>query len=157
MKYIFIFLISLCATGQEISRSTISVIGSSSINESGFTILQSVGQLSTIGFYEIIQQSIIQGYQQPTGYRIIDSSVIGEILKIYPVPLIDKLNFLFSVTQEGTCRVDLFDRLGRLVLSEELKISDYKAIMSLNNLPTSTYIIKVTKPNAVFYETIIKY
>lgn len=157
MRYIFLCLLSLNAMAQEASRTTLSVVGSNYTNERGYSVLQSVGQLSTIGFSEMMQQSIIQGYQQPTGYRTVDASVVKEILKIYPVPTVDELHLLFSMTMDGPCEVELFDRLGRLVVSEKLQISDFKTTISLKNLAGATYIIKVSNLNAVFYETIIKY
>jgi len=156
MRYIFIILISFNIYAQEVSRSTISVVGTNTISEQGYTVLQSVGQLSTIGFSEMIQQSIIQGYQQPTGHKTIDASIIKETLKIYPVPVVSELNLLFSMTIEGPCDFEVFDRLGRLVFSKKIQITDYKASVSLEHFAASTYIIKISNLNSVFYETIIK-
>lgn len=157
MKLIFIFLITMNLMAQEASRTTISVVGSNATTEQGYTVLQSVGQLSTIGFSEMMQQSIIQGYQQPTGHKTMDASIIKETLKLSPVPVVDELELLFSMTLEGPCDVELFDRLGRLVFSKKLQISDYKTSISLEQFAASTYIIKISNLNSVFYETIIKH
>ena len=64
MRYIIVFLITMNLMAQEASRTTISVVGSNATTEQGYTVLQSVGQLSTIGFSEMIQQSIILKYKQ---------------------------------------------------------------------------------------------
>lgn len=156
MKYILFILIGISSYSQEVSRNTISVIGNSIATSNGYYINESVGQPSTIGFSEMLDKSIIQGYQQPTGLKTIDASIEQETLELYPVPVVDELNLLFSLSIEGKCVVELFDRLGRLVLYKECNISNFKASISLANIASSTYIIKITNNNAVFYETIIK-
>lgn len=155
MKYI-ILLLSITAFSQEVSRSTISVVGNSNLTASGYYVSQSVGQFSTIGFAEMFEKNIIEGYQQPTGLKIIDVNIEKETLQLFPVPVTDELDLLFSISLEGVCTIELFDRLGRLVLSKECLISDYKSSISLANLASSTYIIKITNNNSVFYENIIK-
>lgn len=156
MKYILFILIGISSYSQEVSRNTISAAGNSTATTNGYYVNQSVGQLSTIGFSEMFNKSIVQGYQQPTGLKIIDASIEQETLELYPVPVLDELNLLFSLSIEGKCVVELFDRLGRLVLYKECTITDFKASVSLANIASSTYIIKITNNNAVFYENIIK-
>jgi hypothetical protein len=155
MKYIFLF-ISFVGFSQEVSRATISVVGNSNTTSGGYFISQSVGQLSTIGFAELFNKSIVQGYQQPTGVKILDVSKEQETLQLFPVPVSDELNILFSMSIEGNCTVELFDPLGRLVASKECAITDYKTSISLINLATSKYIVKITKNTITSYETIIK-
>jgi hypothetical protein len=157
MKYMPFFLFtSFLSFAQEVSRNTISVVGNSTTISNGYYVSQSVGQLSIIGFSEMFNKSIVQGYQQPTGMKTIDASVEKETLQLYPVPVTNELNLLFSLSLEGKCTVELFDRLGRLVLNKELTINDFKTLISLENLASSTYIIKITNNTSVFYETIIK-
>jgi hypothetical protein len=157
MKYMPFFLFtSFLSFAQEVSRNTISVVGNSTATSNGYYVSQSVGQLSTIGFSEMFNQSIVQGYQQPTGLKTIDASVVKETLQLYPIPVSNELNLLFSLLLEGKCTVELFDQLGRLVLNKELTINDFKTSISLESLPSSTYIIKITNNTNVFYETIIK-
>lgn len=141
---------------QEISRNTISVVATSDNISNGYYISQSVGQLSTIGFSDMIDKSIIQGFQQPTGLKIIDSSIEKESLKLYPIPTSDELNIQFTNTFDGKCTLELFDHLGRLVLARECNISDYKTKISLIGLASSSYLIKITNKTTIFYETIIK-
>ena len=155
MKYIFLFF-TVVSFGQKITRSTISSSGASSLTNTGYYVSQSIGQLSTIGFSETQNKSIIIGYQQPHGYKTVNGSITKETLKIYPVPVTDKLNVLFSMTFEGKCTVELFDRLGRLVFSKECFINGYKTSVTLTDIPSSSYIIKITNNNSVFYENIIK-
>ena len=157
MKHIFFFLsFSFLSFSQEIARNTISVVGNSTATTNGYYVSQSVGQLSTIGFSEMFNKSIVQGYQQPTGMKIIDASIEIEILQLYPVPVTNELNLSFSLSPQGACNVELFDPLGRLVLSKECIIENFTTRISLSNIASSTYIIKITNKNTVFYETIIK-
>ena len=152
----FFLFTSFLSFAQEVSRNTISVVGNSMATTNGYYVSQSVGQFSTIGFSEMFNKSIVQGYQQPTGMKTIDASVEKETLQLYPVPVTNELNLLFLLSLEGKCTVELFDRLGRLVLNKELTINDFKTSISLENLASSTYIIKITNNTSVFYETIIK-
>jgi hypothetical protein len=156
MKYFLLVLITFNSFSQEVSRNTISVVGNSNLTSTGYYVSQSVGQLSTIGFSDINSKSIVAGYQQPTGYKLIDASIEKETLQLYPIPVSTELNMLFSLTMEGTCYFELFDGLGRLVLSKELLVVDYTASISLEHLATSTYIVKITNNKSVFYENIIK-
>lgn len=156
MKYFLLFFIGFTVYSQDISRNTISVVGNSNTTQNGYYVSQSVGQLSTIGFFDMIDKSIVQGYQQPEGFKTIDGSIVKETLQLYPIPANDELNLLFSLSFEGKCTVELFDRLGRLVLFKELTITDFKTSLTLSNLASSTYIIKITNNTSVFYETIIK-
>ncbi len=157
MKYIPFFLfVSFLSFSQEISRTTISVVGNSTATTNAYYVTQSVGQLSPIGFSEMFNKSIVQGYQQPTGLKTIDASVVKETLQLFPIPVSNELNLLFSLSLEGKCTVELFDRLGRLVLIKELTINNFKTSISLESLASSTYIIKITNNTHVFYETIIK-
>lgn len=156
MKYMIFCLFSVLTFSQEVSRSTISAVGNSTDLSGGFYVSQSVGQLSTIGFSEMFNKSIVQGYQQPTGVKTIDASIVTETLELFPIPVEDELNLLFSLTIQGKCVVELFDRLGRLVLRQECVISDFRTRISLANIASSTYIVKITNNNTVFYENIIK-
>ena len=54
-----ILLLAANSFSQEVSRATISVVGNSNITSSGYFVSQSVGQLSTIGFTEMFNKSII--------------------------------------------------------------------------------------------------
>lgn len=155
MKYIFL-LFAFTAFSQEVSRSTISVVGNSTTTSNGYYVTQSVGQLSTIGFSEIVNNSIVEGYQQPTNMKVVDASIVKETIELYPIPVTDELNFLFSLSIDGKCNVEIFDRLGRLIMNQELSIIDYTSSISLANLAASTYIIKMATNTTTHYETIIK-
>lgn len=156
MRYFLFFFIGFSTFAQEVSRSTISVDGSSNTSVNGYYVSQSIGQLSTIGFSDMFDISVVQGFQQPTGLKTIDGSVVKETLQLYPIPVADELNLLFSLSFEGKCIVELFDRLGRLVFYKECNITDFKTSISLSSIASSSYIIKITKNTSVFYETIIK-
>ena len=150
MKYIFL-LFTFTSFSQEVSRSTISVVGNSTTTINGYYVSQSVGQLSTTGFAEMFNQSIVQGYQQPTGIKTIDTSIEIETLQLYPIPVSNELNLLFSLSLEGKCTVELFDRLGRLVLNKELTINDFKNI----NINTKPCFFNLFNQNNQQYQCIL--
>lgn len=155
MKYI-ILLCNFYVFSQEVSRNTISVIGNSGYTNNGYYIAQSVGQLSTVGLYDFSQNAIIQGYQQPSGFRIIDNIAVKETVLLYPIPVTNTINILFSSSKVGDCVIEVFDRLGRSILKEQSTVLNSTASISLLNLATASYIIKITANKSIFYETIIK-
>jgi hypothetical protein len=155
MKFILFFIVS-ASYSQEIARATISVGGTSRSSEGIYYVSQSIGQLSNIGFSDLFNTSIIQGFQQPSNFKISNTNNEIEAIKFYPVPTSDELNIVFSKSLEGICTIQLFDHLGRLVLIKDCLINDHKASISLNELATATYIVKILKNTSIFYETIIK-
>lgn len=156
MKYILL-LLSFSAFSQETARTTFAAAGNSTMTSNGYYVSQSVGQSSTIGFMEMMDRSIIQGYQQPTGAKIIDAGMEWESIRVYPNPVSNQLNFLFSLTLEGTFDIEVFDRLGRLVFNKTLSILDYSSSTSIAHLASATYVIKIITKTSLFYETIIKH
>jgi hypothetical protein len=141
---------------QDISRATVSSSGSNNVTENGYTILQSVGQLSLIGSFELRNVTIVQGYQQSYILNLLNISTPDENLKLFPIPVENELHILFSKSKEGICEVELFDRLGRIVLREWILIEDYKISINLQQFAAATYIIKISNQYSVFYESIIK-
>lgn len=133
-----------------------SVVGSSITTSQGYYISQSIGQLSITGFSNLTDKSILQGYQQPVGFKTFNESIEIETLQLYPIPVSNKLNLQFSISIEGRCLVEVFDPLGRLVLSKNCLIRDFKSTISLSNLSATSYIIKVTNNSSTYYEKIIK-
>jgi hypothetical protein len=69
LKFITLFF-SILVYSQEIPRNTISVVGNSNLTSNGYYVSQSVGQLSTIGFSEMFDKSIVQGYQSKKTFII---------------------------------------------------------------------------------------
>lgn len=156
MRFVLILFVCHPCFAQEMTRSTFSAVGTSTKTTSDYYVSQSVGQQSTIGFFEMMVGAVIQGYQQPTGYKIYDTSIETERLTLFPLPFTNELNILFSLAMEGTCTAEVFDHLGRLVVAQEIDIDDHQAKLSLFNLASASYVLKITTNTNVFYETIIK-
>lgn len=158
MRFLFFIFIFFTKNlfAQDISRATISASGSNNVTDNGYTVLQSVGQLSVIGFSEHKDVSVVQGYQQPFVQKVLNMIPSDETIKLYPIPVQNELHMLFSKSFDGNCEVELYDRLGRLILRERVQIDDSKASINLQQLAAASYLIKISNQYSVFYESIIK-
>ncbi len=58
MKFIILLIFPIFVFSQEVSRNTISVVGNSTFTTNGYYVSQSLGQLSTIGFSEMFNNTI---------------------------------------------------------------------------------------------------
>ncbi|MBA5793616.1 T9SS type A sorting domain-containing protein [Flavobacterium sp. xlx-214] len=65
--------------------------------------------------------------------------------KMYPNPAKDILNVSFSTEENNTTQFDVFDLNGRLILTHTLeKATDVNTQISIDQLATGTYILKIT-------------
>ncbi|MEK9603098.1 MAG: T9SS type A sorting domain-containing protein [Flavobacteriaceae bacterium] len=172
MKLKFIFILSLVALmmvnglfGQNVKsknlkRSNIGAGYSSASmvqNNKTYVIQQSIGQTSVIGTHSNDNYTLRQGFIQPDILEKIIDKQIPMILDLvfYPNPFYEKANLSFSEVIEGGVEVQVFDILGRLIISNKYQPSQQ---LELNlDLPnTGDYIIKVKANNKQFIKHILK-
>ena len=65
---------------------------------------------------------------------------------VYPNPAKDNVNFVFGLYQN--LEISIYNLMGEIILSDKYKSS---ATIDISNLPTGTYIYKITGENG-FYE-----
>ena len=155
MKIFFlIFFISISSFGQ-LHHSSIA-ISSSNTNNKGFSVLQSIGQLSPIGNYNSQKQTVFQGFQQPL--NLIDDGHTIHIFDIlaFPNPFLNDLNFEFENIKPSEIRVDIYDITGRYI--DSYFASDFGEILrlKLENLISTEYIFRLTGPGINYSTKIIK-
>lgn len=170
LKFIFIpLLVALMMVnglfGQNVKsknlkRSNIGAGYSSAIKDQDnntYVIQQTIGQTSVIGTHSNDNYTLRQGFIQPDILEKIIDKQIPMILDLvfYPNPFYEKANLSFSEVIEGSVEVQVFDILGRLIVSNKYQPSQQ---LELNlDLPnTGDYIIKVKADNKQFIKHILK-
>lgn len=126
---------------------------SSSVSESN--ILFTVGQQSMTGT-TVNGFSVQQGFQQSNWDKLIQQNSISINATAYPNPFKDVVNFSFSKSPGNDINIVVFDLMGRLVHSEVVKNQNNSVSITLNNLPSAEYFVKLTSNNYIFSTKILK-
>ncbi|MEM9820196.1 MAG: PEP/pyruvate-binding domain-containing protein [Bacteroidota bacterium] len=88
-------------------------------------------------------------------------TITAEPVKVFPNPTEDQLTIAMEEDTYlfGSLRIEIYDALGRLI-HEELIFSsgsDTKAIISMKNYPSGTYMIKCINPNFEQHLKVVKW
>ena len=86
--------------------------------------------------------------------RVVEFDKIGNTVSIFPNPTSDEVNIHF---EDGIkdIEVQLFDQVGKLILSEQFGDSNVQETIQLSHLPNGIYLLKVFSENDTFSEKII--
>ena len=144
-KLIIIFSLIFALTGIKAQQGFTAAGGGAS--GGGGTAAYSVGQIvytSNTG----AGGSVAQGVQQPYEISIVlgvEDLQISLNMKVYPNPTSDFLILNVGNFELSTLNFELYDISGKLL--ERKKITSITETISLVNLPSSTYFLKVTSNN----------
>ncbi len=144
-KLIIMFSLIFSITGIKAQQGFTAAGGVAS--GSGGTAAYSVGQIvftTNTG----AGGSVAQGVQQPYEISIVlglEDHQISLNMKVYPNPTSDFLILNVGNFEFSTLNFELFDVSGKLL--ESKKITSSTEIISMENLPSSTYFLKVTSNN----------
>ena len=139
-----VLLLGLGLTAQA-QQATIATGGNAS--GSGGTVAYSVGQIvytTNTG----ITGSAAQGVQQPYEISIvlgIEDNSINLELTAYPNPTTNYLTLNVGKAELSTLSFQLYDIIGKLI--ESRKIISSSESITMENLPTATYFLKVSNNN----------
>lgn len=92
--------------------------------------------------------SVTQGVQQPYEISVVlglEDHQISLNMKVYPNPMSDFLILNVGNFELSTLNFELYDISGKLL--ERKKITSITETISMDNLPSSTYFLKVTSNN----------
>ncbi len=144
-KLIIIFSLIFALTGIKAQQGFTAAGGGAS--GGGGTAAYSVGQIvytTNTG----AGGSVAQGVQQPYEISIVlgvEDHQISLNMKVYPNPTSDFLILNVGNFELSTLNFELYDISGKLL--ERKKITSITETISLVNLPSSTYFLKVTSNN----------
>jgi len=143
--------------GQSLQRHMVSSQGNSIAISNGMFVSQSIGQQSIIGTFQKNNLTISQGYQQSLWNKYIKTTVNSAITtKTYPNPFFDTVYFQFSQPIDTNVQITLFDITGKIVFKETKKPNE--KILSIANLqlPSATYLVRLTADKLNYYTQIIQ-
>jgi hypothetical protein len=152
---LFLVFISKSVFAQQLHHEMISAQGGSVITQNGQHVLYSVGQQSVSGTSSngyLVQQ----GFQQSNWCKILEQNTISVVTTVFPNPFVNDINFSFSISPGEKISAYVFDVLGRLVYSEEVKNENNSIKLNLLQLSTAEYLVKLSSENFVHSAKIIK-
>jgi hypothetical protein len=152
---LFLFFISKIVVAQQLHHEMISAQGGSVTTANGQFVRYSVGQQSVTGTSSngyVVQQ----GFQQSNWGKILEQNTISITTTVYPNPFVNEINFSFSTSPGEKISAYVFDVLGRLVYSEEVKNENNSITLSLLHLSTAEYLVKISSDKFVHSVKIIK-
>ncbi|WP_396158054.1 T9SS type A sorting domain-containing protein [Flavobacterium sp.] len=133
----------------------ISAQGGSVITQNGQQVRYTVGQQSVTGTSSngyVVQQ----GFQQSNWGKILEQNTISITTTVYPNPFVNEINFSFSISPGEKISAFVFDVLGRLVYSEDVKNENNSIKLNLVHLSTAEYLVKLSSDKFVHSAKIIK-
>ena len=111
----------------------------------GGTVSYSLGQVvytTNTGSNGSVEQGVQQPYEISATVGINESSISLE-MSVYPNPTTNYLTLKVEITKNLSYQ--LFDMQGKVIVSK--KIIDNTTTVVMENLPTATYLLKVTDSN----------
>ena len=152
---LFLIFISKNVVAQQLHHEMISSQGGSVITQNGQQVRYTVGQQSVTGTSSngyVVQQ----GFQQSNWAKILEQNTISVTTIVFPNPFVKEINFLFSTSPGEKISAYVFDVLGRLVYSEEVKNENNSIKLNLVHLSTAEYLVKLSSEKFVHSAKIIK-
>jgi hypothetical protein len=158
MKNIILFLLfSFQVFSQNLHHQMISSQGKTNILSNGMLVSQTIGQQSAVGNYQNGKVTFGQGFQQSNWNKILRSNTYENISTVtYPNPFIEIINFQFSKPITDQIQISVFDINGRMIFQTEKKSFDSLLSISLPQLASSNYLIRLTATNFTYYSQILK-
>lgn len=152
---LFLVFISKNVVAQQLHHEMISAQGGSVITQNGQLVRYTVGQQSVTGTSSngyIVQQ----GFQQSNWGKILEQNTISVTTTAFPNPFVNEINFSFSTSPGEKISAYVFDILGRLVYSEDVKNENNSIKLNLLQLSTAEYLVKLSSDKFVYSAKIIK-
>jgi hypothetical protein len=140
---------------QQLHHEMISSQGGTTTTANGHLVRYTVGQQSVTGTSTngyVVQQ----GFQQSNWSKILEQNTVSVATIVYPNPFVNEVNFTFSTSPGEKISAYVFDVLGRLVYSEEVKNDNNSIKLSLVHLSTADYLVRLTSDKFVHSAKIIK-
>jgi hypothetical protein len=154
---VFILFVFGCQiiNAQQLHHEMISALGGTTTTANGHLVRYTVGQQSVTGTSTngyVVQQ----GFQQSDWSKILEQNTVSVATIVYPNPFVNEVNFTFSTSPGEKISAYVFDVLGRLVYSEEVKNDNNSIKLSLVHLSTADYLVRLTSDKFVHSAKIIK-
>ena len=158
MRVLFLMLIIFgceILSAQQLHHEMTSAQGGTVTTATGQLVRYTVGQQSVTGTSSngyVVQQ----GFQQSNWGKILEQNTISIATIVFPNPFVNEVNFSFSTSPGDKISAYVFDVLGRLVYSEDVKNENNSIKLNLLHLSTAEYLVKLSSDKFVHSVKIIK-
>ncbi len=157
--FLFIGLLSVTVSAQNLQRSSLGSSGASSrisSSDNMYYVSQSVGQKSVIGTLINGENAIRQGFQQPPIQVEVYSETNTDIQAVvFPNPVDAFITIQFNEELKNPIQVEIFDVLGKLMINtSENPTNSFK--INMTHLATGTYFLNLSSGNRKFTARLIK-
>jgi hypothetical protein len=158
---ISVFTLSLFCCTIQAQKLHHQMLGSQGVNTSennGIKVRQTIGQMSMAGSFTNSKIIVQQGFQQNTQFKSSNLLVPKSIITtVYPNPVVDHVNFAFSLPVEGIITVNIYDLMGRLISTrDKLAQNNILYVDFLENLSPGTFVIQLLAQDYKFSTKINK-
>ncbi len=152
---ILLFFIPFLGFSQ-LHHQMISSQGTTTINDQGVVVTQTIGQQSVVGNSQVSGLAFGQGFQQSIWTRLINSNDQNFMAEYYPNPFFDQVTFRFTNMSDEIITIDIFDVAGKQVFSKRKNVVEDKLILQLGNLSGGSYLVRLYNEKKTFYTKLIK-
>ena len=152
------FFLSLSSFSQVIHHESFSSNGGVNQLSNGFKVNHTFGQQSVIGNFSSGAFKISQGFQQSMWARKISEQQLNPeiLMSLYPNPVEDELNFVFSQGDLGDISIKVFDISGRLILNKSFNPIGNRLKVDLQKLSIGPHLVQLSNSKFKSYSKIIK-
>ncbi|MGE3803019.1 MAG: T9SS type A sorting domain-containing protein [Candidatus Kapaibacterium sp.] len=87
-----------------------------------------------------------------------EKTVGSSHLYVYPTPSTDQVTILLSLRERGMARLDIYDRLGRLIQTitdQELNLGEHRFEVQVGHLPSGSYFCRLVVNGEVYSAPLI--
>ncbi len=162
-KYYFIICCFLMCfqfmNAQILKKETLTNQGSShfvNANNKSYFIQESIGQASVIRTFNTSNYSLRQGFLQPISASQLNGGTTTNLdAVVYPNPFINQINISFNEPIIDVLKVFIYDVLGRIVYQNVYNASQ-TIQLTVNNISTGNYFLKVNMRSKLLYAKLIK-
>ncbi len=152
---ILLFFIPFLGFSQ-LHHQMISSQGTTTINDQGVVVTQTIGQQSVVGNSQVSGLAFGQGFQQSIWTRLINSNDQNFMAEYYPNPFFDQVTFRFTNMSDEIITIDIFDVAGKQVFSKRKNVVEDQLILQLGNLSGGAYLVRLYNEKKTFYTKLIK-
>ena len=119
-------------------------------------VQQTVGQQSATGNYLGPAFSVGQGYQQGRISKSKGPASLNIQIMTFPNPFTSKINFQFSAAIDGPIKINIYDVMGKLVMTTEKEMLNKAISLENLNFPVGQYILKFSTKNFNYTTHLLK-
>jgi len=138
-------MLSLKSFPQTVFRNVVAS-GGNSITTSGYSISSTIGQIPFKTLCETTN-ALTQGFEQPATKVIVNP---GEFIQVFPNPVVDYLNVVFSFTAEKDFVISIFSLSGselQSTLARHIQ-SGVLYTIDFSSIPSGMYLLHIYEKSA---------